>query len=319
MKRILVAGGAGFLGSNLIELLLKNEDSSIICVDNQVTGKFSNLDDIQGQDRLTIIEHDIIEPLDLEIDEIYNLACPASPIHYQKDPIFTNKTCFLGTLNLLELAKKNEAKILHASTSEIYGDPLINPQVESYWGNVNTIGPRSCYDEGKRVAETLCNDFVKHHGVDCRVVRIFNTYGPKMNPQDGRVVSNFIVQALEDKDITIYGDGEQTRSFCYVDDLVAGFVALMNLDSCPMRDNEIAPINLGNPGEFTMLELANKVLDKIDSKSELVMLPLPKNDPQQRKPDISRAKEYLDWKPKVSLSEGLDKTIAFFKCEIDNA
>lgn len=309
MKRILVTGGAGFLGSHLCERLL-NEGNKVICMDNFYTGFKRNINHLLGCPGFELVEHDVIQPFDFEVDYIYNLACPASPPHYQEDPLFTTKTAFFGVMNCLELAKKTGARVFQASTSEVYGDPLVHPQPESYWGSVNPIGIRSCYDEGKRVGETLMFDYHRQYGVDIRVVRIFNTYGPRMNPEDGRVVSNFIVQALKGENITIYGDGKQTRSFCYVDDLIEGFVRLMN------QDEIIGPVNCGNPGEFTMLELAEKVLTKVGSDSELTFHPLPGDDPKQRKPDITLAKDKLYWAPKVNLDAGLDKAIEYFKTVI---
>ena len=309
MKKILITGGAGFLGSNLCEKLL-NLGNKVYCLDNFYTGFARNVAHLMDHPDFELIEHDVTEPFDQEVDQIYNLACPASPPHYQQDPIFTTKTAIFGVINCLELAKKYGARVFQASTSEVYGDPLVHPQPEGYWGSVNPIGIRSCYDEGKRVGETLMFDYHRQHGVDIRVVRIFNTYGPRMNPDDGRVVSNFIVQALRGEDITIYGDGKQTRSFCYVDDLLEGFVRLMN------QDEVTGPINIGNPGEFTMLELAEKVLSKIDSASKLTFLPLPGDDPKQRKPDITLAKKHLDWEPKINLDKGLDKAIEYFKSAI---
>ena len=308
-KKILITGGAGFLGSNLCEKLL-NLGNKVYCLDNFYTGFARNVAHLMDHPDFELIEHDVTEPFDQEVDQIYNLACPASPPHYQQDPIFTTKTAIFGVINCLELAKKYGARVFQASTSEVYGDPLVHPQPEGYWGSVNPIGIRSCYDEGKRVGETLMFDYHRQHGVDIRVVRIFNTYGPRMNPDDGRVVSNFIVQALRGEDITIYGDGKQTRSFCYVDDLLEGFVRLMN------QDEVTGPINIGNPGEFTMLELAEKVLSKIDSASKLTFLPLPGDDPKQRKPDITLAKKHLDWEPKINLDKGLDKAIEYFKSAI---
>lgn len=309
MARILITGGAGFLGSHLCEKLLKRGDE-VFCMDNFFTGSKSNVIHLLSHSRFEIIRHDVIDPFKIEVDQIYNLACPASPPFYQKNPIKTLKTSFLGALHCLGLAKRLKARVFQASTSEVYGDPDIHPQVESYWGNVNPIGIRSCYDEGKRVAETLFMDYHNTHGLDTRIVRIFNTYGPRMNPNDGRVVSNFIVQALQGKDITIYGDGQQTRSFCYADDLIEGFVRLMD---CEGLHN---PVNLGNPGEFTMLELAEKILQKTHSSSKLIFEPLPQDDPKQRRPDISQAKEKLNWQPTISLDEGLEKTIAYFKTTI---
>ena len=306
MKTILVTGGAGFLGSHLCDRLI-NEGNKVICVDNLYTGSLNNIAHLMDEPNFLFKEHDVIEPIDAEIDQIYNLACPASPPHYQADPIKTAKTSVFGALNLLELARKCNARILQASTSEVYGDPQVHPQPESYRGYVNTIGIRSCYDEGKRMAETLFFDYHRQHNVDIRVMRIFNTYGPRMNPNDGRVVSNFIVQALKGEDITIYGDGTQTRSFCYVDDLIEGMYRFMN------TEDFIGPVNIGNPGEFTMLELARKVIALTGSKSQLVYRPLPSDDPLQRKPVIELAKEKLDWEPTINLEEGLKKTIEYFR------
>ena len=313
MKRILVTGGAGFVGSNLCARLLK-EGSHVICVDNLYTGRMVNIEPFLSNPEFEFLNHNIIEPLELEnIDEIYNLACPASPPHYQKSPTYTTKTCILGIINMLELATKNNAKIMQFSTSEVYGDPLVHPQVESYRGNVNPIGIRSCYDEGKRCAETLCFDYNREFGTKVKVIRIFNTYGPMMDPEDGRVVSNFIIQALKGEDITIYGDGSQTRSFCYVDDLVEGIIRMMN-----SRDDFLGPVNLGNPGEFTIRELADIVLEMIDTKSKLVCMDLPKDDPTQRRPDITLAKSELGgWEPKVPLREGLVPTIEYFRKTIE--
>jgi len=304
-KKILITGGSGFLGSNLSEKLLE-QGNKVICLDNFYTGFKRNVEHLLDNPNFELVEHDVIEPFDFDVDQIYNLACPASPPHYQQDPLFTTRTSIFGVINCLELARKNGARVFQASTSEVYGDPLVHPQPESYWGSVNPIGIRSCYDEGKRVGETLMFDYHRQHGVDIRVVRIFNTFGPRMNPDDGRVVSNFIVQALKGEDITIYGDGKQTRSFCYVDDLLEGFVRLMN------QDEVTGPINIGNPGEFTMLELAEKVLAKVKSDSKLTFHPLPGDDPKQRKPDITLAKKHLNWEPKISLDQGLDKAIAYF-------
>lgn len=306
MKTILVTGGAGFLGSHLCDRLI-NEGNKVICVDNLYTGSLDNIKHLMDNPSFSFKEHDVIEPIDIDVDQIYNLACPASPPHYQADPIKTAKTSVFGALNLLELAKKNNARILQASTSEVYGDPQVHPQPESYRGYVNTIGIRSCYDEGKRMAETLFFDYHRQHNVDIRVMRIFNTYGPRMNPNDGRVVSNFIVQALKGEDITIYGDGTQTRSFCYVDDLIEGMYRLMN------TEDFTGPVNIGNPGEFTMLELAKKVIELTGSSSKLVYRPLPSDDPLQRKPVIELAKEKLNWAPTIMLEEGLKKTIEYFK------
>lgn len=307
MKKILVTGGAGFLGSHLCRILV-NEKHDVICVDNFFTGDKSNIQDLMDHSNFELIRHDVTFPLYLEVDEIYNLACPASPIHYQFDPVQTTKTSVHGAINMLGLAKRTRAKIFQASTSEVYGDPSIHPQTEGYWGNVNPIGIRSCYDEGKRCAETLFFDYWRQHKLQIKVARIFNTYGPYMHRNDGRVVSNFIVQALHNKDITIYGDGTQTRSFCYVDDLIEGFIRLMNTE-----DHVTGPINLGNPGEFSMLELAQKVIELTESKSKIKHLPLPQDDPKQRRPDISQAKSILGWQPSVNLDEGLGKTINYFK------
>jgi len=304
-KRILITGGAGFLGSHLCEKLL-NQGNEIICADNLFTGRKQNIAHLMDHPNFEFMRHDITEPICVEVDQIYNLACPASPPHYQYNAIKTIKTSVMGAINVLGLARRVRARVFQASTSEIYGDPEVHPQPESYWGHVNTIGVRSCYDEGKRVAETLFFDYHRQNGVDIRVVRIFNTYGPRMLPDDGRVVSNFIVQALRGQDITIYGDGLQTRSFCYVDDLIEGFVKFMD------TDNFTGPVNLGNPGEFTMLELAELVLQKVGGKSKIVFRPLPSDDPKQRKPDITLAKTRLGWEPKVALSEGLDRTITYF-------
>ncbi|MDH6231600.1 UDP-glucuronate decarboxylase [Mesorhizobium soli] len=306
-RRILVAGGAGFLGSHLCERLL-NDGQEVICIDNFSTGRLENLRHLLRFDAFSFVRHDIVEPIDLPIDEIYNLACPASPPHYQADPIHTTKTSVLGSLNLLELAARSNARIFQASTSEVYGDPHVHPQPESYWGNVNPFGPRSCYDEGKRCAEALFHDFHQQYGVQTKIARIFNTYGPHMRADDGRVVSNFIVQALKGDDITIYGDGAQTRSFCYVDDLIEGFVRLMRAPA-----SLDAPVNLGNPGEFTVAELAEKVIALTGSSSKIVYLPLPVDDPRQRRPDISVAKRELNWEPSIQLAYGLKSTIAYFE------
>lgn len=308
MKKILVTGGAGFVGSHLCRRLLK-EGNEVICLDNFFTGDRANVADLVGDPLFSIVEHNIIYPYHMDhIDEIYNLACPASPIHYQYDAIQTIKTSVMGAINMLGLAKKTKAKILQASTSEVYGDPAVHPQPESYWGNVNPIGVRSCYDEGKRCAETLFMDYHRMNGVRIKIIRIFNTYGPNMHPGDGRVVSNFIVQALKGEDITIYGTGEQTRSFQYVDDLIEGMVRVMDTD-----DSFTGPVNIGNPGEFTMIQLAEKVLAKVGGKSKLVFRPLPSDDPMQRRPDIELAKEKLAWSPLVPLDEGLEYTISYFK------
>ena len=305
-QRILITGGAGFLGSHLCERLL-NEGHEVICVDNFFTGSKANIEHLVGNRRFELIRHDITFPLFLEVDQIYNLACPASPVHYQHDPVQTVKTAVHGSINMLGLAKRTDARIFQASTSEVYGDPEISPQPESYLGRVNTIGPRSCYDEGKRCAETLFFDYHRQHNVAIRVARIFNCYGPRMHPHDGRVVSNFIVQALQGQDITIYGDGSQTRSFCYVDDMIEAFVRLMN------QDETNGPVNLGNPGEFTIKQLAEMVLRMTGSKSKLVMHPLPQDDPKQRKPDITLAKKVLQWEPKVQLEDGLKHVIDYFR------
>jgi UDP-glucuronate decarboxylase len=304
--RILVTGGAGFLGSHLCDRLI-NEGHEILCLDNFFTGRRQNIAHLLQNPKFELIRHDVIDPFKVEVDQIYNLACPASPPHYQYNPIKTTKTSVMGAINCLGLAKRVRARVFLASTSEVYGDPTVHPQDESYWGNVNPIGRRSCYDEGKRCAETLFFDYHRENGVDIRVVRIFNTYGPRMLADDGRVVSNFIVQALKGENLTVYGDGSQTRSFCYVDDLIDGFVRLMN------QEKTVGPVNIGNPGEFTMLELAELVLKKVGGKSKLTNLPLPADDPKQRRPDISLAKEALGWEPKVPLEEGLDRTIAYFR------
>lgn len=307
MKSILITGGAGFLGSHLCERLL-NEGHSVICVDNYFTGSKTNIAHLLGNPNFELIRHDVTFPLYLEVDQIYNLACPASPVHYQHDPVQTTKTSVHGAINMLGLAKRVKARILQASTSEVYGDPEIHPQTEDYWGRVNPIGIRSCYDEGKRCAETLFFDYWRQHKVQIKVARIFNTYGPRMHPNDGRVVSNFIVQALQGNSITIYGDGSQTRSFCYASDLIEGLTLLMNSE-----ETLTGPINLGNPNEMTMLALAEKVLRLSSSNSELVFKPLPSDDPKQRQPDISCAKKALNWSPKISLDEGLERTIHYFK------
>jgi len=306
-KRSLVTGGAGFLGSHLCEQLLK-DGCSVLCVDNFFTGARRNIEHLLGHPSFELLRHDITFPLYVEVDEIYNLACPASPVHYQFDPVQTTKTSVVGAVNMLGLAKRTKARILQASTSEVYGDPSVHPQPESYWGNVNPIGPRSCYDEGKRCAETLFFDYRRQHRMDIRVVRIFNTYGPRMHPRDGRVVSNFIVQALNGEDITIYGDGTQTRSFCYVDDLIDGMVRMMNNEA-----DFIGPVNIGNPVEFTMLELAQAVLELTRSNSRIVYRELPHDDPRQRQPDIALAREHLKWEPRVALKSGLERTIEYFR------
>lgn len=307
MSRILVTGGAGFLGSHLTDRLIK-DGHDVLCLDNFFTGSKQNIAHLIGNPNFELIRHDVTFPIYVEVDQIYNLACPASPIHYQHDPVQTTKTSVHGAINILGLAKRTEARILQASTSEVYGDPEEHPQKESYWGKVNPIGPRSCYDEGKRCAETLFFDYYRQHNLDIKVVRIFNTYGPRMHPNDGRVVSNFIVQALGSENITIYGNGQQTRSFCYVDDLIEGFVRMMATD----RDIT-GPINLGNPGEFTMLELAEKIIKLTNSKSNIIFKALPPDDPRQRQPDISLAKKSLGWEPIVNLDDGLKKTIAYFE------
>jgi UDP-glucuronate decarboxylase len=306
LKRVLVTGGAGFLGSHLCERLL-DQGHEVLCVDNFFTGRRSNVAHLLPHPSFELMRHDVTFPLYVEVDEIYNLACPASPVHYQFDPVQTTKTSVHGAINMLGLAKRVHAKILQASTSEVYGDPAMHPQVESYWGNVNPVGLRSCYDEGKRCAETLFFDYHRQHRVRIKVARIFNTYGPRMHPNDGRVVSNFIVQALKGEPITIYGDGQQTRSFCYVDDLVEGFVRLMD-----SPDDITGPMNLGNPGEFTILELAEKVIALTGSKSTMIRKPLPADDPMQRQPDISFARRAIGWEPKVQLEDGLKRAIAYF-------
>ncbi len=305
MKRILVTGGAGFLGSQLCEKLL-DQGHDVVCLDNFFTGSKRNVDHLRDHKAFELLRHDVTMPLFLEVDQIYNLACPASPIHYQYNPVKTIKTSVMGAINMLGLAKRVKARILQASTSEVYGDPEQHPQKETYWGHVNPIGLRSCYDEGKRVAETLFFDYQRQNNVDIRVIRIFNTYGPKMHPHDGRVVSNFIVQALQGQDITIYGDGQQTRSFCFVSDLLEGMVRLME------HPTFSGPVNVGNPHEFTIRELAEQVIEMTGSKSKIIKMPLPSDDPKQRQPDITLAKQYLNWEPKVELREGLKKTIAYF-------
>ncbi len=304
-KRILVTGGAGFLGSHLSEKLLK-QGHDVVCLDNFFTGNKRNIRHLFEYDRFELVRHDVTEPILLEVDQIYNLACPASPIHYQYNPVKTTKTSVMGAINVLGLAKRVKARVLQASTSEVYGDPLVHPQQEGYWGHVNPIGIRSCYDEGKRVAETLFFDYHRQNKVDIRVIRIFNTYGPRMHPNDGRVVSNFIVQALRNEDITIYGDGSQTRSFCYVDDLLDGMNLLMNTDGIT------GPMNIGNPNEFTIKQLAEAVIRITGSKSKIVAMPLPSDDPKQRQPDITMAKQELGWEPKIQLEQGLMKTINYF-------
>ena len=305
-RRVLVTGGAGFIGSHLCERLVA-EAQEVLCVDNFYTGTRRTMYNLLDNPRFELMRHDVCFPLYVEVDRIYNLACPASPIHYQHDPVQTTKTSVHGAINMLGLAKRVKATILQASTSEVYGDPTVHPQPEEYWGNVNPIGPRSCYDEGKRCAETLFFDYYRQHRLPIKVARIFNTYGPRMHPNDGRVVSNFIVQALRDKDITVYGDGSQTRSFCYVDDLVDGLIRLMESDR-----EIVGPINLGNPSEFTIRQLAERVIDLTGSRSKIVHRPLPEDDPKQRQPDISKAQELLDWQPVVPLTDGLTKTIAYF-------
>ncbi|MCI8591504.1 MAG: SDR family oxidoreductase [Lachnospiraceae bacterium] len=307
MKRVLVTGGAGFIGSHLCRKLLEDGDE-VICADNLFTGSKKNIEDLFDYSNFEFLRHDITKELYVEVDQIYNLACPASPVHYQYNPIKTVKTSVMGAMNMLGLAKRVHGRVLQASTSEVYGNPQVHPQPESYWGSVNPIGIRSCYDEGKRIAETLFFDYHRQQDVDIKVIRIFNTYGPNMDTEDGRVVSNFIVQALKGEDITIYGRGEQTRSFCYVDDLVEGMYRMMN-----SRDGFTGPVNLGNPGEFTMLELADKILELTGSKSKLVYRPLPQDDPMQRKPVIDLAEKELGWKPEIMLEEGLKRTIAYFE------
>ncbi len=308
--RVLVTGGAGFLGSHLCERLLK-DGAEVVCIDNLFTGQKANIAHLLANPNFEFVRHDVIDPFKFEVDQIYNLACPASPPHYQYNPIKTIKTSVMGAINCLGLAKRLKARVFQASTSEVYGDPHVHPQPESYWGNVNPIGKRSCYDEGKRCAETLFFDYHRENRVDIRVIRIFNTYGPRMHPNDGRVVSNFIVQALKGEDITIYGDGTQTRSFCYVDDLIEGFVRFM------AQTETVGPLNLGNPGEFTMLQLAEKTLQLVGGKSKIVHRPLPSDDPKQRRPDITLAKKHLGgWEPKVPLEEGLARTIAYFRTKV---
>ncbi len=307
--RILVTGGAGFLGSHLCDRLIQG-GHEVICLDNFFTGRKSNIEHLLGKPSFELVRHDVIDPFKFEVDQIYNLACPASPPHYQFNPIKTTKTSVMGAINCLGLAKRIKARVFQASTSEVYGDPAVHPQPESYWGNVNPIGKRSCYDEGKRVAETLFFDYHRENKVDIRIVRIFNTYGPRMHPNDGRVVSNFIVQALKGEDITIYGDGTQTRSFCYVDDLIEGFLRLM------AQTETVGPINIGNPGEFTMLQLAELTLTLVGSSSRIVHRPLPSDDPRQRRPDITLARKHLAWEPTVPLEEGLRRTITYFKTQL---
>ena len=307
MKRILVTGGAGFLGSHLCDRLIK-DGNDVLCLDNFFTGRKNNIAHLMSNPYFELMRHDVTFPLYVEVDQIFNLACPASPVHYQYDPVQTTKTSVHGAINMLGLAKRTGARIFQASTSEVYGDPEQHPQQETYWGKVNPIGPRSCYDEGKRCAETLFFDYHRQHELDIKVVRIFNTYGPRMHPNDGRVVSNFIVQALKGQDITIFGDGSQTRSFCYVEDLIEGFVRMMGTEK-----GITGPINLGNPGEFSMLELAEKVIKLTASKSKLVFQALPTDDPKQRQPDITLAKQHLDWEPKVNLEDGLKETVSYFR------
>ena len=304
--RILITGGAGFLGSHLCDRLIE-QGHEVICLDNFFTGRKANIQHLVGNPRFELVRHDVIDPFKFEVDRIYNLACPASPPHYQYNPIKTMKTSVVGAINCLGLAKRVKARVFQASTSEVYGDPTVHPQQEAYWGNVNPIGLRSCYDEGKRAAETLFFDYHRENGVDIRVIRIFNTYGPRMLADDGRVVSNFIVQAIQGKDLTVYGEGSQTRSFCYVDDLVDGFMRFME------QEKIVGPMNLGNPGEFTMLQLAELVIKKVAGKSKITHLPLPADDPKQRQPDITLAKSTLGWEPKVQLEQGIEKTIAYFK------
>lgn len=306
-KQVMVTGGAGFLGSHLCDRLIR-DGADVLCVDNFFTGAKQNVAHLIGNPRFELMRHDVTFPLYVEVEQIFNLACPASPVHYQFDPVQTTKTSVHGAINMLGLARRVKARILQASTSEVYGDPEVHPQQEEYWGRVNPIGPRACYDEGKRCAETLFFDYHRQHNLDVKVVRIFNTYGTRMHPNDGRVVSNFIVQALKGEDITIFGDGQQTRSFCYVDDMIEGFVRMMN-----STDGFTGPVNMGNPGEFTMLELAEKVLQLVGGKSRLAFHSLPTDDPKQRQPDISLAKSQLGWEPKVSLEDGLKETVAYFR------
>ena len=303
--RVLVTGGAGFIGSHLCERLLAKGDE-VICLDNFFTGRKANILHLLDDKNFEVVRHDVVEPILLEVDRVFHFACPASPVHYQFNPVKTVKTNVMGTINMLGLTKRVQGRLLHASTSEVYGDPAVHPQVEEYWGNVNTIGPRACYDEGKRVAETLCFDYHRQHKVDIRVIRIFNTYGPRMLLDDGRVVSNFVVQALKGEDITLYGDGEQTRSFCYIDDLVEAALRMMDWNG------GTGPINTGNPHEFTIKQLAEAVIDITGAKSKLTFKPLPKDDPTRRKPNISKAQEHLDWTPQIQLREGLEKTIKYF-------
>lgn len=310
-RKILITGGAGFIGSHLCERLL-NDGYEILCLDNFFTGFRRNIRHLMDNHKFELIRHDITQSILLEVDQIYHLACPASPVHYQYNPVKTIKTNVMGTINMLGLAKRVKARILQASTSEVYGDPKIHPQKEDYWGNVNPIGVRSCYDEGKRVAETLMMDYYRQNGVDIKIVRIFNTYGPRMAPNDGRVVSNFIIQALKGEDITVFGDGQQTRSFCFIDDLIEGLINMMN------KENFIGPVNLGNPSEFTIFELANKIIDLTRPNSKIVFKPLPEDDPAQRKPDITLAKQELGWNPSISLEAGLIKTVEYFDSLLKN-
>lgn len=312
MRSILVTGGAGFLGSHLCERLLERGDN-VMCLDNFFTGRKENVLHLMSNPRFELIRHDIVHPIFLEADQIYNLACPASPVAYQYNPIKTIKTSTVGVVNVLGLAKRCRARVLHASTSEVYGDPTVHPQREDYWGNVNPLGPRSCYDEGKRVAESLCINYHQEHKLQVRIIRIFNTYGPRMDPNDGRVISNFITQALRNESLTIYGDGLQTRSFCYVDDLIRGMMAMMD------QDQESGPVNIGNPGEYTMLQLAQEVLKAIpESRSTIIHVPLPQDDPKQRCPDITKAKSLLGWSPTVDLKTGLGRTVEYYRMELQN-
>jgi UDP-glucuronate decarboxylase len=312
MKRILVTGGAGFIGSHLCERLL-NHNNDVLCLDNFFTGNKNNIRHLLNNHRFELIRHDVTEPIIIEVDQIYHFACPASPLHYQYNPVKTIKTNVMGTVNMLGLAKRVRARVMLASTSEVYGDPKVHPQVESYWGNVNPIGLRSCYDEGKRVAETLMMDYHRQNKVDIKIIRIFNTYGPRMALNDGRVVSNFILQALRNEDITIYGEGKQTRAFCYIDDLVDGILKMMS------SDDFVGPVNIGNPNEFTILELAQKVIELTGSKSKIIKKPLPPDDPAQRQPDISLIRKKLEWEPKVDLRDGLTRTIEYFESELSKA
>ncbi|MCX7411281.1 MAG: SDR family oxidoreductase [Planctomycetales bacterium] len=313
MRSILVTGGSGFLGSHLCERLLERGDN-VVCLDNFFTGRKENILHLMGNPRFELIRHDIVEPITLEVDQIYNLACPASPVAYQYNPIKTIKTSTVGVVNVLGLAKRCKARVLHASTSEVYGDPTVHPQTEDYWGNVNPIGPRSCYDEGKRVAESLCVNYHQEHQLEVRIIRIFNTYGPRMDPNDGRVISNFITQALRDQPITIYGEGTQTRSFCYCDDLIRGMMLMME------QDQSIGPVNIGNPGEYTMLQLAQEVLRAIpESKSTIEHVPLPQDDPKQRCPDITKAQTILGWSPEIDLRTGLARTVEYYRAELARA